>query len=47
MTTKQLSHKIAYQRPYLYPKQEAAIFAPARYGVIEASTKTGKTVGCL
>ena len=37
----------AYTRPTLYPKQEAAIFHPARYGVVEASTKSGKTVGCL
>jgi len=36
-----------YTRPWLYPKQEAAVFAPARYSVIEASTKSGKTVGCL
>jgi hypothetical protein len=37
----------AYTRPWLYPAQEAAIFSPARYSVIEASTKSGKTVGCL
>ena len=36
-----------YERPRLYPKQEAAIFHPARYAVIEASTKAGKTFGCL
>jgi hypothetical protein len=36
-----------YQRPYLYPKQLESIFAPERYSVIEASTKAGKTVGCL
>lgn len=36
-----------YQRPYLYPKQQAAIFAPTRYAEIEASTKSGKTHGCL
>jgi predicted phage terminase large subunit-like protein len=41
------ARRLVYQRPYLYPKQEEAIFTPARYGVIEASTKTGKTVGCL
>lgn len=35
------------QFPTLYPKQHAAIFAPARYSVIEASTKAGKTAGCL
>lgn len=39
--------EIQYQRPKLYPKQETAIFNPARYSLIEASTKTGKTTGCL
>lgn len=38
---------IAYRRPRLYPEQEAFLFAPARYSVVEASTKTGKTTGCL
>lgn len=38
---------VRYQRPRLYPKQEEAIFCSERYSVIEASTKTGKTVGCL
>lgn len=44
--------KFVYHRPWLYPKQAAAIFdprdstgAPARYSFIEAGTKTGKTVG--
>ena len=36
-----------YRRPYLYPKQEAAIFDPARISCIEASTKSGKTVACM
>ena len=36
-----------YTRPWLYPKQQDAIFDPARYSVIEASTKSGKTVGCI
>ena len=31
----------------LYAEQEAAIFTPARYSLIEASTKSGKTYGCL
>ncbi|KKN68937.1 hypothetical protein LCGC14_0445940 [marine sediment metagenome] len=39
--------KITYRRPWLYPKQLDAIFTPARYAVVEASTKTGKTVGCM
>ncbi len=33
--------------PPLYPRQHAAIFDPARYSLIEASTKAGKTVGCM
>jgi len=36
-----------YERPALYPKQAAFLFTPARYSVVEASTKSGKTVGCL
>lgn len=36
-----LSH-IDYERPYLYPKQLAAIFEPKRISLIEASTKAGK-----
>ncbi len=39
--------QVQYDRPHLYPKQQAAIFAPERFSVIEASTKSGKTVGCL
>jgi phage FluMu gp28-like protein len=31
----------------LYPKQRDAIYDPARYSFIEASTKSGKTVGCI
>lgn len=38
---------ITYRRPWVYPAQEAALFCPERYGVIEASTKAGKTVGAL
>jgi len=33
--------------PTLYPKQAEAIWSPARYTIIEASTKCGKTAGCL
>ncbi len=36
-----------YERPFLYPKQKAALFSEKRYVVVEASTKSGKTVGCL
>lgn len=46
--------RIDYTRPWLYPKQEHAIFYPrdvngklARYSLIEAGTKTGKTVGSI
>jgi phage FluMu gp28-like protein len=40
-------HRLNYKRPYLYPKQLAAIFDPRRYSFIEASTKAGKTSGCI
>lgn len=36
-----------WERPQLYPRQLEAIYAPERYSVIEASTKSGKTVGCM
>lgn len=36
-----------YTRPHLYAKQTAFLFSPARYSITEASTKSGKTVGCL
>jgi len=39
--------KITYRRPPLYPKQKAALFDSARYSVIEASTKSGKTYAAL
>lgn len=38
---------IDIQWPALYPKQRQAIFNDARYSIIEASTKTGKTASCL
>jgi Terminase RNaseH-like domain len=38
---------IEYERPLLYPKQLDAIYDPHRYSVIEASTKSGKTAGCI
>ena len=40
-------HRLEYARPFLYPKQSEAIFDPHRYSVIEASTKAGKTSGCI
>ena len=36
-----------YSRPWLAPYQLAALFHRKRYGIIEASTKAGKTVGCM
>ena len=38
---------VSYKRPSLYPKQEQAIFSDDRYGIIEGSTKCGKTVACI
>ena len=38
---------IEYERPPLYPKQLDAIYDPHRYSLIEASTKAGKTSGCI
>lgn len=38
---------VEYERPYLYPKQSDAFFTDARYGITEASTKSGKTTGGL
>ena len=38
---------IEYERPFLYKKQLDAIFNDKRYALIEASTKTGKTHGCI
>lgn len=38
---------LVYTRPYLYPKQEAAIFTDKRWALVEASTKSGKTVASI
>tara|TARA_Y100000310_G_scaffold344164_1_gene455469 strand:- start:1163 stop:2377 length:1215 start_codon:yes stop_codon:yes gene_type:complete len=38
---------LGYTRPFLYKQQKEAIFNPARYVIIEASTKSGKTAGCM
>ena len=42
-----MAETITYAGADLYPKQRAAIFDDARIAVIEASTKSGKTTGCL
>jgi hypothetical protein len=39
--------RLKYERPLLYPKQRAAIFDPHRFSLIEATTKAGKTAGCI
>ena len=36
--------EFVWDRAKLYPKQEAAIFERKRISVIEASTKSGKTI---
>jgi hypothetical protein len=41
------TRQVHWKRPWLYPKQLEAIFCPERYAIIEASTKAGKTAGCL
>lgn len=38
---------LEYERPFLYDKQAAFLFTPERYSITEASTKSGKTVGCM
>lgn len=47
MPTAATDRDLIYRRPWMYAKQEAAIFAPERIVCIEASTKSGKTVGCM
>lgn len=39
--------EFTYERPWLYDAQKAAIFCQERYGIVEASTKSGKTAGCM
>lgn len=39
--------EIEYVRPFLYKLQERAFFTSKRYSYIEASTKAGKTHGCI
>ena len=41
------AHRAEYRRPWLYPKQAEFLFTPARYSLTEASTKSGKTAGCI
>lgn len=46
-TLERPKQRIRYVRPPMYPKQEQALFNDARWSVVEASTKAGKTVGCI
>ena len=46
MTT-ETKQTITYSRPPLYKQQEEAIYNNKRYSIIEASTKSGKTSGCM
>lgn len=39
--------RTSYEFPPLYPVQLDAIDCPERYSIIEASTKSGKTYGCI
>lgn len=39
--------RATYKRPWLYEKQREALFCPERYAICEATTKSGKTVGCM
>lgn len=39
--------QVVFERPFLYPKQLAAIYDEKRYSLIEATTKAGKTWGCI
>src|SRR5262245_1683486 len=46
-TTEWNPEELEYERPWMYPKQFEAVFDGRRYSLIEASTKSGKTLGCL
>jgi hypothetical protein len=39
--------KLVYTRPWMADYQLKAIFHDERYGLVEATTKSGKTVGCM
>lgn len=38
---------VNYERPFLYAKQEAAVFTGKRWSCVEATTKSGKTVSAV
>lgn len=41
------AQRVEFVRPKLYLRQFEAIYAQERYSIVEASTKSGKTVGCM
>jgi hypothetical protein len=47
MPTATTERTAAYTRPWMADYQLAAVFAPERYAIVAASTKSGKTVACL
>jgi len=47
MATAIATSELCYQRPWLTGYQIDAIFCGERYGIVEASSKAGKTVGCM
>lgn len=47
MPTATASRKLQYTRPWMAEYQLRAIFHQERYGIVEATTKSGKTVGCM
>lgn len=46
-TTAERPRTATYVRPWMSDYQLEAIFRAERYGIVEASTKSGKTVACL
>jgi hypothetical protein len=39
--------RLEYERPWIADYQREAIFHTQRYGIVEATTKSGKTVSCI
>jgi len=46
-TASGVTQTLNYERPWLAEYQTQAIFGPERYAIVEASTKSGKTVACM
>lgn len=42
-----MATRATYKRPWMAAYQTDALFCPERYAVVEATTKSGKTVGCM